>query len=118
MGSFLGKSAITLSPTHAVTHLKPTMIESNSESVRLDITNYSRNQIIRQLDKHSDKLMGHKATIVSVLNHNDFIQTMPEDHQEIHFINSRCESILQIHNGSNEPMDRVMAINVDVLEKQ
>lgn len=118
MGSFLGKPAIILSPNHAMTFLKPTMIETIDGSVRLDITNYSKSQIMLQLDKYNDKLGIHKPTIMSVLNHDDFIKNVPENHQEIYFINSRCESILQIVNSSNKPMNTVMAINVDVLENK
>jgi hypothetical protein len=117
MGSVLGKQTVPLSPNHAMNFLKPTMIET-SGSVKLDISNYSRSQIIRQLDQYNDKLGDHKSTIVSVLNHDDFVQNVPENQREIYFINSRCESILQIVNSSNGSMDRVMAINVDVLEKQ
>lgn len=116
MGSFFGKPTMTLSPNHAISFLKPNMIETVG-SVKLEVTNYSKSQIIGQLNKYNEQLGEHKATIVSVLNHQDFVQNVPENHREIYFINVRCESILHIINSSNISMDRVMAINVDVLEK-
>lgn len=117
MGSFFAKPALCHSPNDAIHFLKKNLIDVTDQSIKLDITNYSKNQIINQLNNYSDKLGNHISTIIGVLNHDEFKDKLPEDQPDIYFINTKCDSILHIHNSSNKPIENILAINIDVLEK-
>ena len=117
MGSIFTKQTIQ-SPNLAITYMRSTMIDTEN-SVNLEIPKYNVSQIKKMLDESTDKLSVRKQTILDVLYHNDFKTHFPEKQREIYFIDTHCNSIVHIRNTDtmlDSTMDRVMAVNLDVLD--
>ena len=117
MGSMLTRQTFKISPNLAISYLRSAMIEKTN-SINLEITNYDTNQITKMVEGSDQLASNRKHCILYVLSHNDFESHFPKNQRDIYFIDTYCNSVLHIQNRSKSSdiaMDRVMTVNLDVL---